>query len=82
MTRSHNPEMSVIERRHINHLQPLGERHNRSITGAQWKTSIGVDELGDPPVVLAGELDSPEVTGSERPQERRLSPRTPLECNR
>jgi hypothetical protein len=56
--------MSVIERRHIDNLEPLGERHNRSITGAQWKISVGVDELGHPRVVLDCELDGPEVTRS------------------
>lgn len=77
MTRSHNPKMSVIQRRHIDNLKPLGKRHNRSITGPQRKISVGVDELGHPPIILARELDSPEITGSKRPQERRLNPRTP-----
>lgn len=77
MTRSHDSEMTVIKRRHLDNVKPLGERHNRSVTAAQWKISVGVDEFCHPRVVLDGELDGPEITGSKRPQERRLSPRAP-----
>ena len=69
VTRPHDGEVPMIQRRDLGELQAPRDGDHRGIDDAEWQVQVGLDKLGHPVDVLAFEFSDVEAVAAERFEE-------------
>jgi hypothetical protein len=76
MTRPHDAEVPVIDRRDFGQPEALGDDNNRRVDDAQRKIQISVHQFGHARDVVVFPFRDREAIPAERPQEDHFRPRS------